>query len=389
MDDFDPYNQNVTFFAADGVTKIEIPMPLLDSFHRESTSVSINYGTQLGACIIMLLVLLILTPKSKFRRPSNILHMIGLFLCSLRMLLLSLYFPSPFNDFYAFWAVDYSHVPQHDFNISVAANTVSFMLVVAIEAALMNQAWTMVSLWPEVWKYGISIVSGCITLTTIGWRLAFTIIHNRAVLTLDPPSTGYWLMHWMVITNALSICWFCAIFNIKLVWHIVSNRGVLPSYKAMTPMEVLVMTNGLLMVVPVVFSGLEWGHFPNFEAASLTLTSVAIILPLGTLAAQRMAGSNTSFSYSSADSTGRYGVAGSGSRAGSSTVPLKAGGGNSFSAHRGEPQISVFSRCEAGMSSRDHMDPHGLELGKVSPEDDLDRRHVRVDRNLVQHEERV
>ena len=36
---------------------------------------------------------------------------------------------------------------------------------------------------------------------------------------------------------------------------------------------------------------MEWGDWPNFEAASLTLTSVALILPLGTLAAQRLSAS--------------------------------------------------------------------------------------------------
>ncbi|KAF4973231.1 hypothetical protein FZEAL_9383 [Fusarium zealandicum] len=388
MDDFDPYTQNVTFLASDGKTKIEIPMAWVDAFQRESTSVSINYGTQLGACIIMLVTLLIMTPKAKFRRPSNILHVVGLALCSIRMLLLCLYFPSPFNDFYAFWANDYSHVPGHDFAISIAANTVSLLLVIGIEAALMNQAWTMVSLWPEVWKYGIVLASGLVTLLTIGWRLAFTVIQNKAVLSLSPPTDKYWLVHWMVVTNAVSICWFCAIFNIKLLWHLISNRGVLPSYKAMTPMEVLVMTNGMLMIVPVIFSGLEWGHFVNFEAASLTLTSVAIILPMGTLAAQRMSASNTSFSYSSADSSGRYGVAGTGtSTGGSSSAPLKA---SSFTTHRtAGAQVSILSRCEAGMSSRDRMNPAGLELDKYSSEPDLDGRHVRVERNLVQHEERL
>ncbi|KAJ4207120.1 pheromone alpha factor receptor [Fusarium falciforme] len=386
MDDFDPYTQNVTFFLADGKTEVQIPMPVLDAFRREITSICINYGTQFGACVIMLIILLIMTPAAKFRRASNILHVLGLVVCAIRMLLLGLYWPSVFTDFYHFWARDYSHIPQSEFARSVAANVMSLLLVIIIELALMNQAWTMVSLWPEIWKYVIAVSSGIITLLTIASRIAFTVHQSKANLNLAPASNNLWLIHWMVVMNVVSISWFCAIFNIKLIWHLISNRGVLPSYKALTPMEVLVMTNGILMIVPVIFAGLEWGHWINFESASLTLTSVAIILPMGTLTAQRMAQNGSSFSYSSAgDSSVRYNANFSGRGAGSSMVPLKA---SSFSTHRTATTVerapAVFARCEAGMSSRDRMNPVDLELGKYDSDS-----HVRVDRNLTQHEERV
>lgn len=256
MGDFDPYTQNVSFVAGDGKTPLSVPMSMIDAFHTESVSVCINYGAQLGACVIMLAVILVMTPSSKFRRPSSILHITGLTLCIIRMALLSAYFPSPFNDFYAYWAGDYSHVPVRDFVISIVANTFSLLLVIAIEAALMHQAWTMVKLWPNFWKYSLSALSAFITLFTIGWRLAFTVIQNKAVLSLIPPENMIWLIHLMVITNAASICWFCAIFNIKLIIHLISNRGVLPSYKTMTPMEVLITTNGMLMIIPSMFSPL-------------------------------------------------------------------------------------------------------------------------------------
>ncbi|RSL72288.1 hypothetical protein CEP54_000979 [Fusarium duplospermum] len=383
MEGFDPYTQNVTFLLADGKTEVQIPMPVLDAFRREITSICINYGTQFGACVIMLITLLIMTPAAKFRRASNILHVLGLVVCAIRMLLLGLYWPSVFTDFYHFWARDYSHIPQSEFARSVAANVMSLLLVIIIELALMNQAWTMVSLWPDVWKYVIAVSSGIITLLTIASRIAFTVHQNKANLNLAPASTNLWLIHWMVVMNVLSISWFCAIFNIKLIWHLISNRGVLPSYKTLTPMEVLVMTNGILMIVPVIFAGLEWGHWINFESASLTLTSVAIILPMGTLTAQRMAQNGSNLSYSSAgDSSVRYNASFSGRGAGSSMVPLKA---SSFrTATTVERAPAVFARCEAGMSSRDRMNPVDLELGKYDSDS-----HVRVDRNVTQHEERI
>ncbi|KAM0550822.1 hypothetical protein ACHAPJ_008685 [Fusarium lateritium] len=379
---FDPLTQNVTILAGDGKTEIAIPIAAIDMMRRSVVNTCINYGSQLGACLIMLIVLLLMVPSSKFRRPSNILQVVSLVFCSIRMLLLCLYFPSSFIDIYPYWAHDFASVPRSDFAISIAANTMSLCLVIAIEITLMNQAWTMVKLWPSVWKWLIVAISLAMTLLTIASRMAFTIIQNESVLTHTPAYSMFWLIQWAVIMNVTSIAWWCTIFNIKLVWHLISNRGILPSYKTLTPMEILIMTNGILMTIPVVFAGLEWYHTANFEAASLTLTSVAVILPLGTLAAQRIAGSanNSNNSNSSGLSSGvRYGVSGP-----SSVVGFKA---PSFSTHRSgatdRPHVSVYARCEAGMSSRDHINPTDIELGKI------DDGEVRVERSLLQREDRI
>ncbi|KAF7552365.1 hypothetical protein G7046_g7434 [Stylonectria norvegica] len=383
----DPFTQNVSFtrVSPEGATQTDVPMQFIDQIQSETISVCINYGAQLGACFIMLVIVLITTPSSKFRRPSNILHILGLFVCTVRTGMLSAWFLSPFNEFYIFFGADYTTVPRYWYNYSIGTNTVSLILVIIIEAALMNQAWTMVSLWPDVWKYTISFLSVLITLSTIGWRIAFAVMQNQSILGAHSAINHIWVMQGTIITNCLSISWFCALFNVKLITHLVTNRAVLPSYKNMTPMEVLIMTNGILMIVPVIFAGLEWGHFANFEAASLALTSVAIILPLGTIAAQRMA-HTTNFSYASASSSGRHGGVILNTYT-SSTMPLK---GTSFATTRTgtTAQASILSRCEAGMSSRDRINPISVELSKFYPDVDDDR-HVRVDRDLEQREERL
>lgn len=250
MADFDPHQQTVRFLTGGGKTPIEVPIPLIDAFNQESVSISINYGTQLGACVVMLLVLLIMTPSNKFRRPSTILHIIALVLCSIRMVLLASFFPSPFNEFYNYWAGDYSSVEDYHYHVSVAGNTFSLLLVVAVELALMNQAWTMVNLWPSVAKYCLVIASAGITLLTISWRLAYTVVLSKAVYAAESARPIRWIVQWAIVTNAVSICWFCALFNVKLLLHLVSNRRILPSCQSLTPMDVLVMTNGLLMIVP-------------------------------------------------------------------------------------------------------------------------------------------
>ncbi|KAF5679795.1 pheromone alpha factor receptor [Fusarium heterosporum] len=382
MSAFDPLTQNITFFAADGKTEIHVPMPVVDQLRRRIVNSTINYATQLGACLIMLIVLLVMVPMEKFRRPFMVLQLLSLVICSIRMVLLCIFFISKFTDLYPYYAIDFSHIPRSSYAPAIAGTTMSLCLVISTELMLMSQAWTMVKLWPNVWKYIITGFSLVVSLMTISIRITFTVLQNRSNLAAEETWHWLWLSQWTIIMNVVSIAWWCLVFNIKLVWHLISNRGMLPSYRTFTPMEVLIMTNGILMIIPVIFASLEWAHFVDFEVASLTLTSVAVILPLGTLAAQRIASSNANTPIASNASSGiRYGVSGPASFTG-----FKA---PSFSTHRSGATdrhgVSVYARCEAGTSSRDHINPHDLELSKI----DADCDHVRVDKAFLQREERI
>ncbi|POR38857.1 Uncharacterized protein TPAR_00951 [Tolypocladium paradoxum] len=376
---FDPLTQNVTFLGPDGKTPIGVPIPAIDAFTDGAVSVTLNYGIQMGACLVMLLAVLALTtPAAKLRRPSAVLHVLALAVALVRNGLLVAYYLSPVAHFYQLRAGDFSSVPRRHLYASVAGDVMSLVLVVVVEAALMNQAWTMVVLWPDPAKYGLAAASLLVTLLTAGFRLAYTVVQNEAVLALTPPLASMWVVQAAVITNALSIFWFCALFNLKLVMHLVKNRGILPSAKTLTSMEVLVMTNGILMIVPVVFAGLEWGNFQNFESASLTLTSVALILPLGTMAAQQISLRNASSSdnhrlaYYPGSGSGSSGARNAGSATTNTTssalpafkIPsMSTSCGSSPATRRG----SLLSRCERAAKGPaapavDHFD---LELRHI------------------------
>lgn len=247
---FDPFDQLVSFYGPDGRTVLGVPMAAVDDFNRENASRCVNYGAQLGAALIMVLAVLVLTPAAKLRRPSALLHLTGLVVCLIRTGFLLSSPLSPVAYFYVFWAGDYSTVPQTHLYGVVVGHVVSFLLVVIVEMALMNQAWTMVSLWPDAARYSLGAASAVITLATVGFRFALTVMNCKAAVDLTFPMDFFWLMEASLITNAASIFWFCALFNSKLLLHLVSNRGLLPSARTMSSMEVLVMTNGVLMVVP-------------------------------------------------------------------------------------------------------------------------------------------
>lgn len=248
---FDPHTQEVRFLLADGKTPIAVPIPEIDALNHISLSVCITYGAQLGACFIMLVVLVIMTPSNKFKTVSTILHILALVMCIIRMSLLIAYFPSGFNEFYNYWAVDYTSVSPGDYRTSIMGNVASLLVVIVIEAALVAQAQAMVHMWHNAVKHTLFIVSILLTLLTVSWRLAFTIFQCQATLDLESAHPFRWVARWSVITNAVSICWYCAIFNIKLTTHVFCNRGILlRSCKSLTAMDALVMTNGILMIVP-------------------------------------------------------------------------------------------------------------------------------------------
>lgn len=246
---FDPYNQKVTFFIAPNIP-IHIPIPAIDAFNNETVSIVLNYGTQLGAAITMLLVVLFTTPPSKFLRTANMLHVLGLLVCIVRTVLLALYFSSPFSHFYPVWSNDYSQVPAWTYRESVTGTVFSMILVIISDVSLIHQAWAMVSLWPSKTKYVLCLISLLITLLSVAARTAFTVIQCEGIYNLVPPMDFAWLVHAMVILNICTTLWFCSLFNSKLIMHLITNRGVLPSRRAMSPMEVLIATNGILMIIP-------------------------------------------------------------------------------------------------------------------------------------------
>ncbi|TQW00129.1 mating-type alpha-pheromone receptor PreB [Cordyceps javanica] len=365
---YDRFAGNVTFFLADHNTTASVPMPVLNAYYDESLSVTMNYGAQLGACIVMLLVVLALTPSAKLARLASGLHLLALLICIVRTGLLFAYYLTPSSHFYQVWAADQSEVPRRYWDLSLAGNTLALPLVIVTQAALVNQAWTMIAFWPRAAKYAACVVSGIVVLMTVGTRLAFVIVQNHAIITAIPPISFSWGIHWTVVMGAISIFWFCAVFNVKLISHLVTNRGVLPSATLLTPMEILVITNGVLMVIPAIFAGLEWGKFTNFEAGSLTVTSVVIIMPLGTLAAQRisaqgsqsyLAGNN--FRKQNTQTRSAFGAT---SPHGNQTKPSSV----TFSSHSGPatPEISIGSKAEVSLIDRvERVDPVDLELSRI------------------------
>ncbi|KAL1839641.1 hypothetical protein VTJ49DRAFT_1302 [Mycothermus thermophilus] len=289
---FDPLNQTSTLLYSNGVTLVPFNTHFITEQYIEATSLSIEYGSQIGASFIMLCVVLAMTPRTRFRRAATLISIASLTINTIRMVLLSLFFTTTWMNLYILVTYDGSVVPRSAYNLSAAATILSVPVTVLILAALGLQAWSMISLWRARWKVPAVAISALLLLATVAFSMTITILQVRATLYADLSalsSVVAWVRKTYLIFITTSICWFCFLFNIRLVMHMWTSWSILPSLKGLKAMDVLVITNGILMLVPVIFATLEFFDWDHFEPGSLTQTSVVIVLPLGTLVAQRLA----------------------------------------------------------------------------------------------------
>jgi len=246
---FDPFDQTIILRTGPNGT-IEVPVSAgrITFLYRSAINSSINFGSQIGATLIMLLVLLVMTPRSRFRRAPTMIAIAALVVNFIRVVLLSLFYPSIWLDFYILFSGDVGSVPQSEFNVSITATALLIPTDILMLSSLILQAWSMFNLWPSAYKWGAGIFSLLLVLTTIALNFCLVIFQAHFALYGWFPPRIVKELYAGFITG--TIAWFCFIFIIRLVIHMWTNRSILPSMKGLRPMDILVITNGVLMLIP-------------------------------------------------------------------------------------------------------------------------------------------
>lgn len=238
---------------------IPVWVPNVDHIMQIILGTSINYGSQIGASLLMLLVTLTLTSKSRFSRAATLINIAGLFISVIRCVLLALYFTSSYIEFYALFTGDHTYLRDNDTRISAVATFFSLPQLILIEASLFLQAYSMIKLWPSVWRAVVLVLSTLIAVCAIGFKIAAVTERMRSILGYYSAYASLWLYQVDLAFTATTIFWFCFVFIIRLVIHMWEYRSILPPMGGVSAMEVLVMANGILMLVP----GKSTLHHPN------------------------------------------------------------------------------------------------------------------------------
>ncbi|KAL8844942.1 MAG: hypothetical protein Q9176_000614 [Flavoplaca citrina] len=276
---FDPFSRPFTLLLRDG-TPFNITIPELDEFILYSVQISINYAAQLGACLLFLVVLLLLTKPDKRRSPIFVINAVALTLNFLRTLLQCLYYTGPFNEVYAYFAVDYSRVSPSDYANQVAITILTLVLLVCVQVSLLLQVRVVCITVPKVYRHLILAFSIVLAGLAIGFRLAFCIRNAKSILSLEPLSPLRWLASATNITTSISICWFCAAFVIKLGFALDQRKKL--GVGSFGPMQIIFIMGCQTLIIPAIFSIIQYSvDLPSMDSNVLTL--VTIFLPLSSL----------------------------------------------------------------------------------------------------------
>ncbi|KAI8964287.1 fungal pheromone mating factor STE2 GPCR-domain-containing protein [Daldinia sp. FL1419] len=341
---FDPRNQ--TFYivgssdinATDPAPLIAISLPVIDAQRVRLASTSINYGVQLGLCLLSLLTSLLLLPSAKIRRPVHLTQVLCLVVSVTRLVLLVLYFPGPLTEYYVAWTRDASVLPPAAYNVTTASSALSVLQLALIEASLILQSRVLVRTWgvysaspspslpssttvtsssssstpalvgkcwwrPPVLFLAVTLAAAAVALRAV-WIAHYTQDLRGRTLPVPLDSVG----KAAVVVSAMSVFYFCGLFFAHLALHVAATRRVLrgkgrkmsialslsgrgSGARGLTSLEILAVGNGILMLAPCLFAGLDVAAGPGntrvlpFDAGSWVQTLVAAGLPLISIAA--------------------------------------------------------------------------------------------------------
>ncbi|KAK8015629.1 hypothetical protein PG991_008517 [Apiospora marii] len=262
--------KNQTFFVAgnDGVADMPIWMAEIDARRVRLANICISYGVQLGLCLMTLLVSLTLVPMHRMRKAVHLVHLLSLTVAVTRCTLFLMYFPGPLSEFYVSWTHDPTVLSPWDYYVHIVANAFNPIQFALIEVALIMQTWNLVETYWSSAKWQEALVKASAVLI--------------AVATVAVKSV--WAA---TVMGAVSIFYFCGIFFLNLSRHLRITRGLLHrSGRGLTSLEILTIGNGILMVLPSVFAGLDiaagisGNRVLPFDAGSWVQTFVVVGLPL-------------------------------------------------------------------------------------------------------------
>ncbi|KAI4108509.1 MAG: hypothetical protein L6R37_000945 [Teloschistes peruensis] len=276
---FDPFSQSFTLLTPDG-PPIKITIPELDEFILYSIQISINYAAQLGASLLFLVVLLLLTKSEKKKSPVFIINSVALLLNLLRTLLQCLYFTGPFSETYAYFTLDYSRVSTSDYANQVAITVLTLLLLICAELSLLLQVHVVCITLRQIFQRLIFALSIIIAGLAVSFRLTFCIENAKYILALKSLFPLEWLASATNIVTSISICWFCAVFVIKLGFALNQRKKL--GMGTFGPMRIIFIMGCQTLIIPAIFSILEY-FVPLPSMDSNVLSLVVTFLPLSSL----------------------------------------------------------------------------------------------------------
>jgi len=276
----DPMNQDFTIYDSRG-EEVVVNMNLVAQYSHNYTIQAIVSASQIGALAVILIMLLILTKPEKRRSPVFSLNVLALLFSIISQVLICQYYTNSWTYPYTLWTRDPTFVTSTAKSTSIAAGIFTIFVVITLEISLVLQIHVVSITLTSVQRLSLIILSSFIAGLAISFRIIQTarnISFNILQLASDP--NGKWLSQARDITLTISICFFSAIFTIKLFHSLYQRRKL--GLEAFGPMQILFIGGLQTMFLPAIFAIIQFAA-PTTRINSFVLTITAICLPLTSL----------------------------------------------------------------------------------------------------------
>ncbi|WPH02322.1 Hypothetical protein R9X50_00518500 [Acrodontium crateriforme] len=283
---FDPYSQSFNLYKPDGVTPFVANMGDLLALQAIIVYQGIIYGIQIGLCVLLLLVLLLMTKPDKRRSLVFVLNSLVLLFMVFRNTLPCAQLRDIFYNYYNWQLHWYPEGPslKSAQGLSMATEIISLLVNITIHASLVLQVNIVCGTISREKRFLVFGLCSILALTTCSVRLALAVVNSKYLIlgirttTIAEQSLVNRVGSASNILSVTSIALYSLIFNVKLAFAIHTRRTL--NMKQFGPMQIIFVMGCQTMIIPLIFAALAyylpWGSQIN----SFVPTIVAIFLPL-------------------------------------------------------------------------------------------------------------
>jgi len=222
---FVPTLQDVTMFYPDG-SNFTVSLGVIDLHYRRAIQRSIVYSTQIGASIMVLIFMCVLTSKEKMRTLLFSVNALSLVVLATHALLGVCYYLSEFVLVYPYTGGDFSAIPDSAFIESAATSLFDPILQASVMFSLILQVRAVFQAQPKL-NLAVTLFTSFFALLALA--AGFGCVVQNIERTWGLKSGNYIAFkHWpLQVWGALytwAIFCFCSIFLAKLALAIRKRR---------------------------------------------------------------------------------------------------------------------------------------------------------------------
>tara|TARA_R110002003_G_scaffold171_5_gene13906 strand:+ start:4938 stop:5918 length:981 start_codon:yes stop_codon:yes gene_type:complete len=245
--DFNPWNQTIVLYNSDG-SNATVTVEDFNMLRIYAARLGINYGSQIGASLVLLLILILLTRAEKRKSSIFIVNALCLLANAIRCILFSCYATSAMMHPYTLLSGDYTHVKHKDLSIFVATNIFTLIVTVLVMVSLSLQVWVVCVTTMPVHRIVIMGVTTIVACVAVGYKMAFVILTIKQTLNWESMMPYKYLISISYIMQAVAIWLYSCVFTYKLGHAIIQRRKLnMPQFG---PMQIVFIMGCQTMLIP-------------------------------------------------------------------------------------------------------------------------------------------